>query len=370
MSKALILNKSVGFVGHLAISQSVDENTGMDTPNLGPSTTAHSESHSAASRSDERPWLTSEPRSLTLRRIVIFSLFAFGLAWALWFGVLYPTVFSSSTGLGPLTTLILGAGMFAPALAVVITRLLTGEGWARAWIRPQELKRTWTYYLLAWFAPLVAIVAGAFLYFAIFPQEFDPSSSFFVEMQRQALRGAVPQNALSDDQLRAAVWGQLPLVALAPLVNFLPCFGEEWGWRGYLLPKLREVFSMPATLLISGVVWGLWHAPVIAIGHNYGTEYATYPIGGILAMCVFTTLVGAFMSYVTLRSGSVIPAVLAHGMLNGAAAFGLLFSASAGNPFTGPLPTGVIGGVGLILLGIVSFVLLLRYSPADPGSLN
>lgn len=316
--------------------------------------------------SHSKPW----ERSLILRRIVIFCLFAYGLAWALWFGVLYPMVFSSATGLGPVTTLILGAGMFAPALAVVATRLLTGEGWAKAWIRPQELKRTWTYYLLAWFAPLVAIVAGAFLYFAIFPQEFDPSSGFFIEMQRQLLSTASPQSAFSDEQLRSAVWVQLPLVVLAPLVNFLPCFGEEWGWRGYLLPKLREVFSMPTTLLISGVVWGLWHAPIIAIGHNYGTDYATYPVGGILAMCVFTTLVGAFMSYVTLRAGSVIPAAIAHGMLNGAAAFGLLFSTSAGNPFTGPLPTGVIGGAGMLLLGAASFALLAHRSSADPGSVN
>lgn len=309
-------------------------------------------------------------RSATMRRIVIYCLFAFGMAWALWFGALYPMVFSSPTGPGPLGGLVLAAGMFAPALAVLATRLITGEGWAGAWIRPRELKRTWKYYVLAWFAPLAAIVVGAFLYFALFPQEFDPSSGFFVETQRQALRGSVPQSALSDEQLRTAVWVQLPLVLLAPLLNFLPCFGEEWGWRGYLLPKLRELFSMPVTLLISGLVWGLWHAPIIAIGHNYGTDYVTYPIGGILAMCVFTTLVGAFMSYVTLRSGSVIPAVLAHGMLNGSAAFGLLFSASAGNPFTGPLPTGAIGGAGLILLGVASFVLLSRLSPADPGSVN
>lgn len=310
-----------------------------------------------------RPSLSD--RSQVVRQLAIYCFFAFGLAWTLWFAVLYPLVLSSPTGPGPLSTLILSAGMFAPALAVVATRLVTGEGWSGAWIRPRDLKRTWRYYLLAWFAPLVAIVAGAFLYFGLFPHEFDSSSGYFVEMQRRALRGTIPQSALSDDQLRATVWVQLPLVVCAPLVNFLPCFGEEWGWRGYLLPRLREVFSMPVTLLVSGGVWGLWHAPVIALGHNYGTEYATYPIGGILAMCVFTTLVGAFMSYVTLRSDSVIPAVIAHGMLNGAAAFGLLFAASAGDPFIGPLPTGVLGGVGLLLLGAVSFVALTRRSSAD-----
>lgn len=324
--------------------------------------------HAAANDAAEQPWPATEPRSLILRRIVVFCLFAFGMAWALWFGMLYPMASDSSAPLASSAVLFLTLGMFTPALSVILTRLVTREKTPLAWIRPRQFSRTWPYYVLAWFAPLVAIVAGAFVYFAVFPQEFDALSSYFVQTQRAAIHGSVPQSTISDDQLRAAVWGQLALVLIAPVMNFVPCFGEEWGWRGYLLLKLREVFSMPVTLFVSGVIWGLWHAPIIALGHNYGTYYPTYPWGGILAMCVFTTVIGAFLSYVTLRSGSVLPAVFAHGMINGAAGFGLLFSASFGDPFIGPIPTGILGGAGLILLGIVSFILLTRRSPAAQGS--
>ena len=64
------------------------------------------------------------------------------------------------------------------------------------------------------------------------------------------------------------------------------CLGEDAGWRGYLLPKLLEFMKPWKAVLLTGVIWGLWHAPVIACGFNYGTAH---PIAGIFAMVVFST---------------------------------------------------------------------------------
>ena len=46
----------------------------------------------------------------------------------------------------------------------------------------------------------------------------------------------------------AAFWAvQGVLMLMAPLLNLIPCFGEEWGWRGYLLPKVAQRMSTPCT---------------------------------------------------------------------------------------------------------------------------
>lgn len=45
--------------------------------------------------------------------------------------------------------------------------------------------------------------------------------------------------SLDTDALRNLIWIQITVAALlGPLINILTCFGEEWGWRGYLLPKM------------------------------------------------------------------------------------------------------------------------------------
>ena len=55
------------------------------------------------------------------------------------------------------------------------------------------------------------------------------------------------------------------------------------GWRGYLLQKLSKEYSVQKSIIISGIIWGIWHAPIIAMGHNYGTGYVGAPWLGIFA---------------------------------------------------------------------------------------
>ena len=108
------------------------------------------------------------------------------------------------------------------------------------------------------------------------------------------------------------------------------------------------------TVLLTGFIWGIWHAPIIVAGHNYGMNYPGYPWWGIIAMCVFCIVVGTLFSYITLKTKSCWPAVLAHGALNGTASIGVLFLA---NPmdydrFVGPVPTGIIGAAAYILVAL------------------
>ncbi len=145
---------------------------------------------------------------------------------------------------------------------------------------------------------------------------------------------------------------------LSPLLNILTTSGEEIGWRGYLLPKLMDHYNPRLAILVSGFIWGLWHAPIIAMGYNYGRDYPFFPWLGILAMIVFSIFVGSFFSFLAIKTKSFLPAAIAHGSLNGFAAISVFFTIGNPSPFIGPLPLGIIGGIGFLIVGTVCFVLV------------
>ena len=98
---------------------------------------------------------------------------------------------------------------------------------------------------------------------------------------------------------------------------------------------------MPVSYTHLGVIWGLWHAPLTIIGHNYGVGYPGWPFAGIAAMCVFCTALGIFLTYVTVRTGSCLAAAVGHGAINAFVSAGIMFSLTGGNPFVGPMPVGL-----------------------------
>ena len=276
-----------------------------------------------------------------LKRILVYLAVTFGLTWGYCFLILYPIVNGEAlSGVPSMAAQLLTAiCMFFPAIGVVLTRLITKEGFGEAWLRP-HIKGHIRYYLLAWFGPAVLTFAGMGIYFLIYPDNLDLSFGYFTATLESA---GAPMETLPIPVGLLMIVQCVQAVFLAPALNFVTCFGEEWGWRGYLLPKISRHFSTVPTLLITGIIWGLWHAPLTIIGHNYGLGYWGFPFTGIGMMCVFCTVLGIFMAYVTLKTGSCIPAILAHGAINGIAAIGIYFTFDGGNPFVGPAPTGIIG---------------------------
>ena len=289
-------------------------------------------------------------------RILLYLLFTFGITWLYCLLVLYPVVNGESlTGVPSIAAqLLVMVCMFFPSLGVLLTRLATKEGFKNAWLKP-NLNKNLKAYLLAWFGPGVLTLAGAILYFLIYPQQLDLSFQYLAQVLESA---GAPMEELPIPLGLLMLVQAVQALLLGPVMNFIPCFGEEWGWRGYLLPKIADRFSTLPTLLITGVIWGLWHAPLTMIGHNYGMGYPGFPFAGIAMMCLFCTILGVLMSYVTLKTKSCIPAILAHGAVNGIAALGIYFTTDGGNPFIGPAPTGIIGMIPLIIVAIILVIRL------------
>lgn len=259
--------------------------------------------------------------------------------------------------------------MSGPAVAHILTRVITREGWRDLGLRvhlkeDSQTRRVFRFtpllailrlirripsaYAVAWVAPALLVIAGAVLYFAIFPQYFDPTMA--------TVRGMLDQAAVAGTPLPFGVEMLILIqvtqaVLLAPLLNALPTLGEEFGWRAYLQPKLMPL-GWRRAMVWMGVIWGVWHWPILALGYNYGLDYAGAPWWGMLAFVWFTFTFGTLLGWLTIRGGSVWPAVIGHGALNGIAALPALFVQGEPNPLFGPLAHGLLAGIPVAIVAL------------------
>ena len=286
------------------------------------------------------------------RRIIIFLGFAFGIAWITGLIIYLTGGLANSPQIFPHVTLALvlmaTAYMGAPALGNVLTRLITREGWKDLGLRT-NFKKGWRYWLAGWFLPVVMTLPGAALFFILFPQYFDAGLSYV----KQLMAASPALSAISPWTLVAIQLVQAVLIA--PILNSLATFGEEFGWRAYLLPKLMPLGGRKAMLLI-GLIWGVWHWPVIFMGYEYGFKYPGHPWAGPLLFIWVTFGLGIFLGWLTLRSQSIWPAVIGHAAINGIAGAALLVTTGQPDMLLGPLPVGIIGSLGFALLAIAIFI--------------
>ena len=307
------------------------------------------------------------------KRISLFLAFAFGISWAgalviyLTGGLENSLVFDLGGAQVSLASLLLPTViMFGPAIANVLTRWVTKEGKQNLYLQPHFDQGRWKYFLAAWVLPGILTIFGMILFFLLFPRYFDAELS--------TLRPQIDPAGTGEVNIWLIVGIQTTLaIVVSPLINALPTFGEEFGWRGYLQPKLMPLGGRKA-ILWTGVIWGIWHWPVIIMGYNYGFNYFGAPFLGPLAFLVFTIAASALFGWVTIKAANVWPAVIGHGALNGIAALSLLIMQGEPDTLLGPTPVGLIGGAGFIILGVIFFRSphafepeLEAYQSASPG---
>ncbi|HZI92627.1 MAG TPA: CPBP family intramembrane glutamic endopeptidase [Patescibacteria group bacterium] len=188
--------------------------------------------------------------------------------------------------------------MWTPALASLVARLMMREGMRDVSFRPGGLDGL-KGMLIAWFYP---VAVGALAYGAAWwtgLAEFRPPP--------------LSQAGLEQASSMTRFFVLLALTASAGTLGAMVfAAGEEIGWRGYMLTRLIDA-GVPRPVLTGGLIWGLWHTPLILSG-----QYASGP-HPILSACIFIVDVAVFsyfIAWLRLTTGSVWPAVVAHGAWN------------------------------------------------------
>jgi uncharacterized protein len=224
------------------------------------------------------------------REVVLFGLLAYGLAWA-WSGFfLLPYLGELLTRSTTPTDMLdrLGAGvtlptMLTPMISALIMRIFVSREGVKGSV---GLLRSPKYYLAALAVPPVFVTAVVLMVQALGLGEFGWSEANW------------------------SVYLMLLLIAL-PVTLFT--FGEEYGWRGYLLPRLLPLGEVRASMLL-GLIWGLWHLPLIIAGLNYPG------VNVWLAILVFTFVTVAlsftYTWFYVASSGSVLVASVFHASTN------------------------------------------------------
>ncbi|QBD76372.1 CPBP family intramembrane metalloprotease [Ktedonosporobacter rubrisoli] len=190
--------------------------------------------------------------------------------------------------------------MWTPALASLATRLILREGFADISFR---LKGTETIKALG-LAVLVPAAIGVLAYGVAWLAglahvgAFHPSDSLAAFI---ALPGSTPFPVTL-----------LLILLYLTVVEVMTSAGEEIGWRGYMLTRLIAA-GAPRPVLLSGLIWSLWHWPLIL----FGPSIAGLPqivSAGVFLLTI--TALGTVSAYLRLATGSIWPAILLHAAWN------------------------------------------------------
>ena len=89
--------------------------------------------------------------------------------------------------------------------------------------------------------------------------------------------------------------------------------GEEIGWRGFLVPELAKKHSFPATAMITGFIWAIWHYPVILFADYHGASPAWFYVP---LLTIMLPLLSSVWTWLRLKSKSIWPGVFLHASHN------------------------------------------------------
>lgn len=241
-----------------------------------------------------------DSKKLIIKRLIIFYILAIlpviGISVGLTAAFGEPAFVSENPEVLKWVSFTGAFGMFAPSVAHILTRIITKEGWKNNYLGFTAKKGNMRYYVFSIiYKPIEALIIVLVIR-KLFLGDISFSESFNFEQPLTVI-------SLFMFQLAGSV------------IIFFPAFGEEWGWRGYMMPKLLQIMPKPVAIVVGGVLWGLWHAPLTVIGHDFGVDYPGFPFLGIALMCIFCTGTNAVLTLLTERTKSIYPASFCH-MIN------------------------------------------------------
>ena len=297
--------------------------------------------------------------TVNIRKVLIFVALTFLSSWLLAAG------FYALGGRlnSPVAVVVLLIYMFMPmTMAIIVQKVIYKEPLKEPLgisFRPNR------WFLVGWLLPPVVAFATIGVSLLLPGVEYSPGMAGFFERFGSAL---TPQQLEEAKRQLAAlpihvIWIALLQGLIAGItINAVAGFGEELGWRGLLQRELGYLGFWRSSALI-GLIWGVWHAPIIIQGYNY----PQHPLAGVLMMTIFTLLLSPIFSYVRLKAKSVIAAAIIHGSLNGTVGLAIMVI-RGGNDLT----VGVTGLAGFIVLAVANAGIFIydRVVASEPVVMN
>lgn len=244
--------------------------------------------------------------------------------------------------------------MWMPALASILVRIARNEGFGDVSFAFGG-RRTWIAILLAFLLPFaVAFVAYGVAWMSGLAA-FAPPEKLPVFGDRSEIGAAMRFFLLAGVAL---LQGLVPALAFAA--------GEEIGWRGYLVLRLIDA-RVPCPIIVSGVIWGLWHVPLILAGlYTAGSN----PLLSAAVFMVSTSALAVPLAWVRLATGSVWPAVALHGFWNITIQNIFDRSTAGAEALTWTGESGILTAATLVVVAVLVARLhlpILRTPPAVPS---
>ncbi len=251
--------------------------------------------------------------------------------------------------------------MFIPAISAIITQYI----YKGKIIAPLQINFKVSYWwLLAWFSPLII----ALLAYCV--ALFIPGIKYSAEMAGmfEAYKNYLPQDKIPEMHKVIANSSSLNILLMMSVgglfagltANAVAAFGEELGWRGFLMSNLAPLGFWKSSLLI-GVIWGLWHTPLILHGYNY----PQHPKIGVFMMIAFCMFYTPLICYLRLKSKSVIAAAIMHGTINGTYQLSIAFLFGGDD-----LTKSIMGFPGIALLVVITIAMAIFMRKPDMNELN
>lgn len=242
---------------------------------------------------------TNDNDVILKKRILIFLTICFGLTWIYEFTVIRNI---SAVKNDLLKQVLSVCGMYFPLIAHLCTRFITKEnfnlsGDESLMLKLNHKKILWL--LVAMLLPYIYCDIGNTILVLSYPK---------LLLSKSLCRTF----GISAGSIASNVGKRIIMSLLFALV----AIGEESGFRGYMMPKLMKLFGTGKAVIVGGIVWGLWHLPLICMGQNFGTEYPGFPYLGIFLMTIICICSGSLLTFVTIKSKSIWPAAVMHAVNN------------------------------------------------------
>ncbi|KDR95749.1 CAAX protease self-immunity [Peptoclostridium litorale DSM 5388] len=221
------------------------------------------------------------------------------------------------------------------------------------------------WFFIGWIAPAAFAFLTLGISILIPGVEYSPNMEGMFERFKDVLTPEQTMQMKEQIDLMPVhpIWMALVQGLLAGVtINAVAAFGEELGWRGFLLEEFKSMGFWKASLAI-GFIWGVWHAPLILQGHNY----PQHPKVGVIMMIAFCMLFTPLLNYIRIKSKSVIAVSIAHGTLNGVYGISIMLIIGGND-----LLVGITGIAGFAALAAINTILLIydRYLEKEPVMSN